>query len=117
MRTFSGPARIFESQEEAMRGIMAGEVQPGEVVVIRYEGPQGRSRHEGNAQPDQRHHGHGPGRAGGPDHRRALFRRARAAPASGMSRRKRPQRGPIAALQAGDVIEIDLEARTLECAA
>ncbi len=41
MRKFSGPARIFESQEEAMAGIMAGEVKPGDVVVIRYEGPRG----------------------------------------------------------------------------
>ena len=60
MRKFSGPARIFESQEDAMRGILAGEVKEGEVVVIRYEGPQGRAGHGGDAQPHQRHHGHGP---------------------------------------------------------
>jgi dihydroxy-acid dehydratase len=41
MRKFSGPARIFESQEEALAGIMGGQVQAGEVVVIRYEGPKG----------------------------------------------------------------------------
>jgi len=41
MMVHSGPARIYESQEEAMRGILDGEVQPGEVVVIRYEGPRG----------------------------------------------------------------------------
>ncbi|MGE5224169.1 MAG: dihydroxy-acid dehydratase, partial [Omnitrophica WOR_2 bacterium] len=35
MRNFTGPARIFESQDLAMAGIMAGEVQPGDVVVIR----------------------------------------------------------------------------------
>ena len=39
--TFSGPARIFESQEGAVAGILSGEVQAGDVVVIRYEGPKG----------------------------------------------------------------------------
>jgi dihydroxy-acid dehydratase len=38
--TFSGPARIFESQEAAVAGILGGEVQAGDVVVIRYEGPR-----------------------------------------------------------------------------
>jgi dihydroxy-acid dehydratase len=38
---FEGTARIYESQDEAVRGILADEVQPGEVVVIRYEGPKG----------------------------------------------------------------------------
>ncbi|KRG68592.1 dihydroxy-acid dehydratase [Pseudoxanthomonas dokdonensis] len=38
---FEGPARVFESQDAAVRGILADEVQPGEVVVIRYEGPKG----------------------------------------------------------------------------
>jgi dihydroxy-acid dehydratase len=39
--TFSGPARVFESQEEAVDGILAGRVSAGDVVVIRYEGPRG----------------------------------------------------------------------------
>ena len=38
---FEGPARVFESQEEACDGILGGEVQAGDVVVIRYEGPKG----------------------------------------------------------------------------
>jgi dihydroxy-acid dehydratase len=38
---FSGPARVFESQDAAVSGILGGKVQPGEVVVIRYEGPKG----------------------------------------------------------------------------
>ena len=38
---FRGPARVYESQEQAMNGILADAVQPGEVVVIRYEGPKG----------------------------------------------------------------------------
>jgi dihydroxy-acid dehydratase len=36
-----GPARIYESQEDAVEGIMNGDVQDGDVVVIRYEGPKG----------------------------------------------------------------------------
>ncbi len=39
--TFSGPARVFESQEDAVDGILGGRVGPGDVVVIRYEGPKG----------------------------------------------------------------------------
>lgn len=38
---FEGPARVFEGEEGAMRGILDGEVQEGEVVVIRGEGPRG----------------------------------------------------------------------------
>ncbi|HEX5362208.1 MAG TPA: dihydroxy-acid dehydratase [Fluviicoccus sp.] len=38
---FEGPARIFESQDAAVKGILNDEVQPGDVVVIRYEGPKG----------------------------------------------------------------------------
>jgi dihydroxy-acid dehydratase len=38
---FSGPARVFESQEDAVDGILAGRVLPGDVVIIRYEGPKG----------------------------------------------------------------------------
>ena len=41
MMTHRGPAVIFESQEEACEGILAGKVKPGDVVVIRYEGPKG----------------------------------------------------------------------------
>ncbi len=41
MRVHSGPAVIFESQEDACDGILAGKVKAGDVVVIRYEGPKG----------------------------------------------------------------------------
>lgn len=41
MMVFEGPARIFESQEEALEGILKGKVKDGDVVVIRYEGPKG----------------------------------------------------------------------------
>lgn len=39
--TFSGPARIFESQDAAVLGILTNEVKAGDVVIIRYEGPRG----------------------------------------------------------------------------
>ncbi|MCE2594118.1 dihydroxy-acid dehydratase [Motilimonas cestriensis] len=39
--TFRGPAKVFESQDTAVKGILGGEVVAGEVVVIRYEGPKG----------------------------------------------------------------------------
>ena len=39
--TFSGPARIFESQEDAVSAILTDRIQPGDIVVIRYEGPKG----------------------------------------------------------------------------
>ena len=38
---FSGPAKVFDSQEEACEGILGGKVQSGDVVVILYEGPKG----------------------------------------------------------------------------
>jgi dihydroxy-acid dehydratase len=38
---FKGSARVYDSQEQACDGILGGEVKPGEVVVIRYEGPKG----------------------------------------------------------------------------
>ena len=41
MLTHTGPAVIFESQEEACDGILGGKVKEGDVVVIRYEGPKG----------------------------------------------------------------------------
>ena len=39
--TFAGPARVLESQEAAVEAILADRIQPGDVVVIRYEGPRG----------------------------------------------------------------------------
>jgi dihydroxy-acid dehydratase len=38
---FEGTARVFEGEEHAMEGILAGRIRPGDVVVIRYEGPKG----------------------------------------------------------------------------
>ena len=41
IHVFEGSARVFESQDAAVQGILGDEVRPGEVVVIRYEGPRG----------------------------------------------------------------------------
>ncbi len=41
MLTFTGPAKIYDSQEDALHGILEGQVKDGDVVVIRYEGPKG----------------------------------------------------------------------------
>ncbi len=39
--TFSGPARVYDSEEDMLKGVERGENQKGEVIVIRYEGPKG----------------------------------------------------------------------------
>ena len=41
MQCHAGPARVFDSEEEAIAAIYAGRIVPGDVVVIRYEGPKG----------------------------------------------------------------------------
>jgi dihydroxy-acid dehydratase len=41
MMVHSGPARVFDQEEPALEAIFGGEIQPGDVVVIRYEGPKG----------------------------------------------------------------------------
>ena len=112
MRKFSGPARIYESQEEALKGIMSSEVQPGEVVVIRYEGPKGGPGMQEMLSPTSAIMGMGlgekvalitDGRFSGGTHGACIGHVSPEAAA----------RGPIAALLPGDVIEIDFEARTL----
>ncbi|MBL8046042.1 MAG: dihydroxy-acid dehydratase [Anaerolineales bacterium] len=41
IKHFSGPARVFECEEDAMKAVTDGKIKPGDVVVIRYEGPRG----------------------------------------------------------------------------
>lgn len=112
MRTHAGPARIYESQEDAMRGILDGEVQPGEVVVIRYEGPRGGPGMQEMLSPTSAIMGMGlgeevalitDGRFSGGTHGACVGHVSPEAAA----------RGPIAALQDGDVVEIDLETRAI----
>ena len=112
MRRHSGPARIYESQDEAIAGIYAGEVEPGDVVVIRYEGPAGGPGMQEMLSPTSAIMGMDLGEtvalitdgrfSGGT--RGACIGHVSPEAAAG---------GPIAALEPGDVIEIDLEVRTL----
>ena len=112
MRKFAGPARIFESQEDAQRGIMAGEVQAGEFVVIRYEGPQGGPGMQEMLTPTSAIMGMGLG------DKVALMTDGRFSGGTrgaciGHVSPEAAARGPIAALQNGDMIELDVDARSL----
>ena len=112
MRRHQGPARIYESQDEAMSGILAHQVQPGEVVVIRYEGPRGGPGMQEMLSPTSAIMGMGLGESV------ALVTDGRFSGGTrgaciGHVSPEAAAHGPIAALQEGDVVEIDLEARTL----
>jgi dihydroxy-acid dehydratase len=109
---FSGPARIFESQETAMHGIMSGQVSAGEVVVIRYEGPRGGPGMQEMLSPTSALMGMGLG------DKVALITDGRFSGGTrgaciGHVSPEAAARGPIAALRQGDTIDIDLQARTL----
>jgi len=41
MRVHTGPARVYDCEEDAMKSILAGHIKPGDVIIIRYEGPKG----------------------------------------------------------------------------
>ncbi len=112
MMRFRGPARIYDSQEEALQGILAREVQPGDVVVIRYEGPKGGPGMQEMLAPTSAIMGQGLG------DKVALITDGRFSGGTrgaciGHISPEAAARGPIAALQPGDIIDIDLVARTL----
>jgi dihydroxy-acid dehydratase len=111
-RRFAGPARIYESQEDAVTGIMGGDVQAGDVVVIRYEGPRGGPGMQEMLGPTSLLMGLGLG------DRVALVTDGRFSGGTrgaciGHVSPEAAAGGPIAALRAGDMIEIDLDQRTL----
>jgi dihydroxy-acid dehydratase len=113
MRQHSGPARIYESQEEALAGIYNKEVQPGEVVVIRYEGPAGGPGMQEMLSPTSAIMGMGLG------DKVALITDGRFSGGTrgaciGHVSPEAAARGPIAALLPGDIIRLDLDARTLD---
>jgi dihydroxy-acid dehydratase len=113
MRTHSGPARIYESQDEAMAGILNSEVQPGEVVVIRFEGPRGGPGMQEMLSPTSAIMGMGLGESV------ALITDGRFSGGTrgaciGHVSPEAAARGPLAALKDGDIIKIDLGARTLD---
>ena len=112
MRKFAGPARIYDSHDVAMAGIMAGEVRPGEVIVIRYEGPKGGPGMMEMLSPTGAIMGMGLGE------KVALITDGRFSGGTrgacvGHVSPEAAARGPIAALRAGDIIEIDIDARSL----
>jgi dihydroxy-acid dehydratase len=112
MRKHSGPANIFESQDEAQTNILAGKVKAGDVVVIRYEGPKGGPGMQEMLSPTSAIVGMGLGE------KVALITDGRFSGATrgaciGHVSPEAAARGPIAALQNGDIIEIDFDTRTL----
>jgi dihydroxy-acid dehydratase len=112
MRKFTGTARIYESQDDALKGILASEVKAGEVVVIRYEGPRGGPGMQEMLSPTSAIMGMGLG------DKVALITDGRFSGGTrgaciGHISPEAAAGGPIAALQAGDLIDIDLDARTL----
>jgi dihydroxy-acid dehydratase len=108
----TGPAVIFDSEEDGMLGVLEGKVKPGDVVVIRYEGPKGGPGMREMLAPTSAVMGKGLGKSvslitdgrfsGGT--RGACIGHVSPEAADG---------GPIALLRDGDIIEIDIPARTL----
>jgi dihydroxy-acid dehydratase len=113
LRRHVGPAVIFESQEDALAGILAGRVQKGDVVVVRYEGPRGGPGMQEMLAPTSAIMGRGLGKDV------ALITDGRFSGATrglciGHVSPEAARRGPIAALRAGDRIEIDLERKRID---
>ena len=113
MMQHSGPAVIFESQEDACKGILSGKVKPGDVVVIRYEGPKGGPGMQEMLAPTSYITGMGL------DKDVALITDGRfsggtAGASIGHVSPEAAARGPIAALQEGDIIQIDIAAGKLD---
>jgi dihydroxy-acid dehydratase len=109
---FTGPAIVFESQESAVEGILAGQVKPGDVVIIRYEGPSGGPGMQEMLYPTSYLKGRGLGRAC------ALITDGRfSGGTSGLSichvAPEAAAGGMIALAQDGDRIVIDIPAREL----
>jgi len=113
MLVHKGPARIYESQEEALSGIMAKEVQPGDVVVIRYEGPKGGPGMPEMLSPTSAIMGMGLG------DKVALITDGRFSGGTrgaciGHISPEAADRGPIAALKEGDLIHINIPEKSLK---
>ncbi len=111
-RYHRGPARVYEAEEDASRGILNGEVQAGDVVVIRYEGPRGGPGMQEMLGPTAQIQGVGLGESV------ALVTDGRFSGGSrglavGHVSPEAAARGPIAAIRNGDMIAIDLDARSI----
>jgi dihydroxy-acid dehydratase len=113
MKVFSGPAKIFESQEEASEGILNGVVMAGDVVVIRYEGPKGGPGMPEMLSPTSNIMGMGLG------DKVALITDGRFSGGTrgaciGHISPEAAERGPIASLHNGDIISINIPDRIIK---
>ncbi|WMC10559.1 dihydroxy-acid dehydratase [Oceanimonas pelagia] len=113
--TFRGPARVYESQDTAVAGILGGEVKAGEVVVIRYEGPKGGPGMQEMLYPTTYLKSMGLGT------KCALITDGRfSGGTSGLSighvSPEAANGGTIGLVQTGDIIDIDIPARRIELA-
>ena len=107
MMSYKGEARVFDSEEEATEAILAGLIKPGQVVVIRYEGPKGGPGMREMLGPTAILSGMGLDEKVGliTDGR---FSGATKGAAIGHVSPEAAARGPIAALRDGDAINIDI---------
>lgn len=113
--TFSGPARIFESQEAAVEAILGDRIRPGDVVIIRYEGPKGGPGMQEMLYPTSYLKSKGLGKAC------ALITDGRfSGGTSGLSighvSPEAAEGGNIGLIEEGDRIEIDIPARSIRIA-
>ncbi len=111
MMEFEGPARIYESQEAALEGILNREVKDGDVVVIRYEGPRGGPGMQEMLSPTSALAGAGTRAALVTDGR---FSGGTRGLCVGHVSPEAAAAGPIAAVREGDMIRIDANRRSLE---
>src|SRR5712692_8069447 len=109
----TGPARVFDSEERCLDAILAGQIQPGDVVVIRYEGPKGGPGMREMLAPTSALIGAGLGDAVGliTDGR---FSGGTYGLVVGHVAPEAAVGGTIALVQEGDAITIDAEARLLQ---
>lgn len=112
MMKFSGTAKVFDSEDEATDAIVSGAIVSGDVVVIRYEGPKGAPGMPEMLSPTSLIIGRGLGDSV------ALITDGRFSGASrggaiGHVSPEAYEGGPIAAVLDGDIIDIDIPARTL----
>ena len=110
---FSGPAKIYESQDEALTGILNKEIKPGCVVVIRYEGPKGGPGMPEMLAPTSTIMGLGLG------DKVALITDGRFSGGTrgacvGHISPEAAEKGPIAAIQNGDLITIDIPNNSIQ---
>ena len=113
MRVFSGPARVFDSEDAANEAILRGGVKAGEAVVIRYEGPKGGPGMQEMLAPTANIVGSGLGESV------ALITDGRFSGGSrgaciGHVSPEAAAGGPIAALRDGDVVHIDIPNHRLD---